>query len=75
LDFFRTGFTAARNASMNVGGFGVGFFVFGAFFLISLSSRPSHRHPHGDLKRPNDPSSATRRDDYAGAQKDESNES
>jgi hypothetical protein len=41
LDFFRTGFTAARNASINVGGFGAGFFAFGAFFLMSLSSHPS----------------------------------
>jgi hypothetical protein len=34
LDFFRTGFTAARNASINGGGFGAGFFAFGDFFLI-----------------------------------------
>jgi hypothetical protein len=39
FDFFRTGLMAARNSSINVGGFGAGFFVFG-FFFIACPSRP-----------------------------------
>jgi hypothetical protein len=45
LDFFCTGFKAALNASINVGGFGGGLFDFGSFFLIVSSGLTKKAEP------------------------------